>query len=283
MTKIVLGIDALEYNLVEEFKLDELKQKAYTKLDLSDFPLVLSELIWPSMLTGHLDEEMISKVKMSTGALTQRNSPPFRFLRRILPLKTKRFLGKKVWGWLYKQIMGNPKEVISTYLREIGIQTILEEYGDKAWHNSIPGLGYPGLSEKEIDMLEKALEDPQARKAWTKHLKGKYEKRVQELRYALKEKNDFDLIFWYTHYPDYAGHAYGGRKLQMMSMYLDLNKLTSWIKKKLNQNDALYIISDHGMKPLGKYGVHSNHGFFSSNDGNLINKPQELYQLLKED
>ena len=57
------------------------------------------------------------------------------------------------------------------------------------------------------------------------------------------------------------------------------------IKEKLNENDILYIVSDHGMEPIEgdpRGGDHSDHGFFSSNTGELIQKPQDLFYLIKK-
>ena len=47
-------------------------------------------------------------------------------------------------------------------------------------------------------------------------------------------------------------------------------------------DDILYIVSDHGMVEEDGYGSHSHHGFFSSSNGDLIEKPIDLYYLLKK-
>ena len=49
---IILGIDGLEYNLVKEWRLKNITQEAYRKLDLSDYKVVVTPPIWGSMLTG---------------------------------------------------------------------------------------------------------------------------------------------------------------------------------------------------------------------------------------
>jgi len=68
-----------------------------------------------------------------------------------------------------------------------------------------------------------------------------------------------------------------------MMLYMEINNLVKDIKG-IAKDAYLYIVSDHGMMldQETKRGVHSNYGFFSSNTGELIKKPQDLYHLLKE-
>ena len=56
---IVLGIDGLEYSLVEKWRLKNLKQKKYCKLDLSEYKVIVTPPIWSSMLLGKIDEELM--------------------------------------------------------------------------------------------------------------------------------------------------------------------------------------------------------------------------------
>ena len=69
---IILGIDALEFDLIEEWDLKYLKKKTYSKIDLSDFRVIITPLIWASMLTGekikgiediYLDRQKLSYTK----------------------------------------------------------------------------------------------------------------------------------------------------------------------------------------------------------------------------
>ena len=65
---------------------------------------------------------------------------------------------------------------------------------------------------------------------------------------------------------------------------MELNNLVKSIEEKIDDNDILYIASDHGMVPVKddpRGGDHSDHGFFSSNTGELIQKPQDLFYLIK--
>ena len=56
---IVLGIDGLEYSLVEKWGLKNIMQKTYCKLDLSDYKIIVTPPIWGSMITGKIDEDVM--------------------------------------------------------------------------------------------------------------------------------------------------------------------------------------------------------------------------------
>ena len=54
---IVLAIDALEYQLVEEFNCDNLKQQFYGKTDISEFSQPRTMVLWSSFSTGQNREK----------------------------------------------------------------------------------------------------------------------------------------------------------------------------------------------------------------------------------
>ena len=51
-------------------------------------------------------------------------------------------------------------------------------------------------------------------------------------------------------------------------------------------SSLIYIISDHGMERIeqkkSSWGAHSDHAFFSSNTGETIEKPSQLYELISK-
>jgi len=56
---VVLAIDALEYNLVEEFHCNNLKQKFYGKTDISEFSEPRTIVLWSSFMAGENKEKEI--------------------------------------------------------------------------------------------------------------------------------------------------------------------------------------------------------------------------------
>ena len=59
---IILAIDALEYNLVEEFNCINLKQKFYGKTDITEFSEPRTMVLWSSFMTGkNKEKEILAK------------------------------------------------------------------------------------------------------------------------------------------------------------------------------------------------------------------------------
>ena len=267
---IVLGIDGLEYSLVEKWNLKYIKQKAYCKTDLSDFSVVVTPPIWGAMLTGRLDEKII---ELFQKRINRREEWWWRFGKKL-----PKFIKILYWKFIYSKIDTNPFDVTKDYVIKNQNSTIFDFF-ERPWNNGIPSYGR-NVQSKEVRRitLESISNDANALLQYAK-------KEFIEDKKALYEAlhKDYDLIFWYTPFLDRVGHRFFHKKLQMMMLYMEINNLVKDIKG-IAKDAYLYIVSDHGMMldQETKRGVHSNYGFFSSNTGELIKKPQDLYHLLKE-
>ena len=61
MKVLILGIDAIEYDLIEEWNLKNLKQKEYGKIKVpitKNLDEPATEIVWPCFITGKEPEEM---------------------------------------------------------------------------------------------------------------------------------------------------------------------------------------------------------------------------------
>ena len=58
---IIFAIDALEYDKVEEFECENLKQKHYGKTDISEFSQPRTMVLWSSFITGQNKEKDVLK------------------------------------------------------------------------------------------------------------------------------------------------------------------------------------------------------------------------------
>lgn len=281
MTIVVLGFDALEHKMVEELKLKELKQKSYTKLDVSDFPIISTPPLWASMLTGKIDERIISHWVPEYQETESAYNLGIQLVRKLLPSKIRDFLNEFIRNKFYSKRSESPLKATLSFLQDTNTSTIFS--GIDAWHNEIPGYNAEAGDEKMkrfktfFDGTEEKLE----RKATMELIKEQYEEQTENLIQALENKDSYDLIFWYTKYLDEIGHMDRGSKLRTIRRYMKVNQLVGKVRDMLSSKDKLYIISDHGMRPKGKYGLHDKDAFFSSSDGNLIEKPRGLYELVK--
>ncbi|WP_297090421.1 alkaline phosphatase family protein [Thermococcus sp.] len=275
---IILGIDGLEYKFVKEWDLQHIKQTTYSKTDLSDFEVIVTPPIWAAMLTGRkipeIEEPFVKREKMiAKESNISKVKPPWyvKLGAKILPLPIRKRLGDLM--------APNPFEKTYDYLLRTKKYRTMFDYFDKTWTNGIPSYG-------------RNVSTPEVKAAMAEAVKGNLKPLVEyametyeQDRKALFEalEGDYELIFWYTPFLDEISHFYIRKKLKLMNIYFDVNKLVRDVSEKLDEGDVLYIISDHGMEPIPgdpRGGDHSDHGFFSSNTGEVIKKPQDLFKLV---
>lgn len=279
---VILGIDGLEYDLVEEWDLKYLKQRAYSKVDLSDFEVVVTPPIWAAMLTGkkipEIEKPFVKRRKFTSG--NQMIKPWYVRLGGKMVSLLPDNLQKIVKSSMVDLFAPNPFRLTYNYLRTNKYETLFD-YFEKSWTNGIPSYGR-NVSTLEVKLLMKEAIRGNL-KPLIEYAMRTYEQDKKALFKALE--TDYNLIFWYTPFLDELSHFLIGRKLRLMNVYFDLNKLVKQVSDKLHGSDILYVISDHGMQPLPgdpRGGDHSNHGFFSSNTGEIIMKPQELFRIVVE-
>ncbi len=89
----------------------------------------------------------------------------------------------------------------------------------------------------------------------------------------------FDLVMGYFNLADSIGHLSFGISEKMRDVYYELEKLA----KEVNSDDPILVISDHGMKAIGRYGDHTKNGFYSVNRKLRLNLPKitDFYNLMR--
>lgn len=293
---VVLGFDGLGLEWVERYNLKALMQRAYTETDLSGYrgEQTYTPVIWGSMLTGRVDREMeevfLKRYRFDYRGLpflkhgkkyVKFGHPPFaRLVRKVFPLGLRRRLGK-----IYERLLGLDSPLSTwDWLKRRNIPSIFDEI-NRYWHNRIPGFnGSFHLLEERRRLLLQVLEGGQNkyddRLKYDRWIWKEYSEKIQELAKLLDSQRP-DMVFFYTKILDNLGHLHFGEPDYRFALHQELNRLARDISRRLEKGDCLYIVSDHGMKPLGRFGDHTRSGFFSSNTGELIQKPTELYHLLR--
>jgi len=89
----------------------------------------------------------------------------------------------------------------------------------------------------------------------------------------------FDLVMGYFNLADSIGHLSFGITEKMAEVYHELDKLAEEVK---DVDNFVLVISDHGMKAVGRYGDHSRNGFYSFNHKLGLNIPKivSFYNLV---
>ena len=275
---IILGIDALEYNLVKEWRLKNIMQKTYCKMDLSDYKVIVTPPIWGSMLTGKIDEEIIKiweKAAEIADFATGKQKWWAKLGIKILPYSTRLWIWK---NFFEKRMGGNPLEITANYINEKK-ETNIFQFFEKPWTNGIPSYGRLVSDPTTRQLLKKALNGEKI--PFRDYVIKNYRNDKSQLFFAL-DKQEFDFIFWYTTLLDHLGHVYIKNPLTFMKYYLEINEVIGKVRERCRKS-CIYVVSDHGMEAVkGGWGMHSDHAFFSSNTGERIDKPFHLYDLISK-
>jgi len=91
----------------------------------------------------------------------------------------------------------------------------------------------------------------------------------------------FNLVMGYFDLADAIGHLSFGIPEKMETVYRELERLAGEVKSSID--DFVLVISDHGMKAVGRYGDHSKNGFYSTNKklGLSLPKITDFYNLIR--
>jgi len=86
-----------------------------------------------------------------------------------------------------------------------------------------------------------------------------------------KAVGHFDLVMGYFNLADAIGHLSFGINDKIAAVYANLDHIAEAVK---DSDDTILVISDHGMKAIGRYGDHSRNGFYSFNQDVGLHLPK---------
>jgi len=269
MKVLILGIDALEYNLVEEWDLKNLKQKEYGKIKVpitKNLKEPATEIVWPCFITGEEPEKM-----GYVNTILYRQPFKWFFENIYTNINSKQ-------GDIHPETILDKRtkkrellDILSSFFKKVGFSyhptrsnikapTIFNYNNKKIAHFHIPVYDknvFPDYRKDLVDVISKKTSIPN----FTKSVKKSFYNRCNELTEYLKNNKDWDLVMMYWFCLDGIQHAFFKNKLKIMDFYMLFNEFIGKLKKILPRDVFLLIISDHGQK----YGIHTNHGFYSSN------------------
>lgn len=133
----------------------------------------------------------------------------------------------------------------------------------------LPGYSYNlKAHEKSRKLLKEFFETKDQEKK--KQIKKEYNKDAfdhhrnvkEQFLTALEEEHDF--VLGYFSVADVIGHLNFGNKTMMKMIYTELDEMAEDLRNRANIDD-LIVLSDHGMKAIGRFGDHSEYGFWSTN------------------
>lgn len=142
----------------------------------------------------------------------------------------------------------------------------------------VPAFSFKQQSHaEERKLLKKYFDDKVAIEEYDAVVWKYHEENKKEF---LDSIGKFDLVMGYFNLADAIGHLSFGIPEKMRDVYYELEKLAKEVK---DSDDFTLVISDHGMKAIGRYGDHTNNGFYSANHKLGLNLPKitDFYNLMR--
>jgi hypothetical protein len=151
-----------------------------------------------------------------------------------------------------------------------------------AFFNSAKAIDVPAVShkpahEEERKLLKGYFDDQNTIEDYDSLVWKIHEGNKKEFFSAI---GNFNLTMGYFNLADSIGHLSFGITQKMAEVYQELDKIAKEIK---NMDNHILIISDHGMKEVGRYGDHNRSGFYSFNNKMGLDLPKvtEFYEIIR--
>lgn len=262
-TTIVLGWDALDAELVEEFDLGDSFGEFRSEIDTFDNP-VLEEPhtreLWPSIITGVSPEDHGLWAATDEGGV-QWDNPILNAASTVAQGIVPHGVRKRI-GALLRDRGAGVTEVGPEYYAERGISTVFD--GRLSRPVSVPNYHVDrdeelGISTYRTDIWNSMIEtaddpdrtvyEPRVEKhELEEQLLSKTLSRLSVVRSALQY--DYDIVFAWFGYLDTAGHLAPMIDEQgwQERHYRRAARFTNEIRSELCEDDHLICVSDHGLR-----------------------------------
>lgn len=239
----ILGLDGLEFDLVEELDLTNLKQREYGRIEVpisESLGVPASPEVWASFLTG----EVTTHIRFAKPFYIEIPLKALMFMRRHINLSLG--LGKKLSD---RGASRFPKLKRKTFLDHVKSKAINVPYvnHDHMALNAIHDFRVGKISLREA----------------VDRLKAIYEGRKSQILNEVEKGGNVDVVFAFMHFPDSLQHFMLNRPGEVRRHYRDLDDFVSSLKRRIGGSTVFIIVSDHGFDFKAK--THSKYGFYSSN------------------
>lgn len=279
MTVVVLGLDALDSDLVDSVDHPNLTLDAHTPIETvlssaTDEPS--THELWPTIITGrHPDEhglQLESGISWENPIIDLGST----LATTVLPKNVRSILG----AWLLNNTDEVPFRTPVSYYSQNGLSTLFDNISAKTI--GIPNyVVNPDLNDREHELrgnLGDLFQHDPTEETKHKHSSSNPREfyqlclemsmiRIARTRRAVRQK-EYELIFGYTSGLDLVGHiAYENPALQMRA-YEEMDEFVGELRKDLRADDELVLISDHGLQD----GVHTNEAMVASTDAKIVER-----------
>jgi len=268
---LILGIDALEYELVEKWDLKNLKQEEYGKVELPLMNLqeAATVIIWPCFITGKKAKEMgFSTIHVFPSPLQVIVENIYPYFRRYLIDYNAKNVEEKIKG--KQTFLDNVAHLLkklgllhSPCRKDIRSETIFDVIPD-SMHLHVPvydNNAFPPYRK----MVVEAISNPAKRPLVELAALNEFKQRTKEV-FEWLGKGNWRLFMQYFYVLDGIQHVFYNQPKKIAKFYLMFDEFVRKVREKIENDTLLLIVSDHGQKN----GIHTNYGFYS------VNKPLGL-------
>jgi len=276
---IILGLDALEYDLVTEWDLQNLMQEECGKTELPmDEDYVYDDpatpVIWTSFITGKKPSEH------GVETVTVWNSRFMNWFTKRIYIKYLHKPAKKV-DCQYpsapppEQIeSGKRKKKPTDILKRFGIYERFPEQADirsdtifdmplRTIASRVPVYSpyEEAFPPAKATIAEALVKKGMYRVKWDMKCLKAWNERSKELLAYMEYQDKYDLLMHYFFTLDAVQHAFPDKLDKIKEWYVRADELAGKVREKLGPDTLFLIVSDHGQKK----GLHTPYGFYSAN------------------
>jgi predicted AlkP superfamily phosphohydrolase/phosphomutase len=268
MTVVILGIDALDPNLVDADEHPNLTLDAHRSIEtiVSSSGEPSTHELWPTIITGLPPTE--HGLTLDNGVTWE--NPLIAAASSVADYVLPDSLQTQLGGWLLTNTEADAFRTPATYYCDNGIETVFDACKSKAI--GIPNYVVDPDTEDREHQLRRQMGElfERDQNATGGHRSADpvafYEQclemamiRIARVRRALRSR-EYELVFGYTSGLDLIGHVSHSRPELQQGAYDELNEFVGELRGDLRDEDELVIVSDHGLQD----GLHTNEAMIAS-------------------
>lgn len=283
MTLVVMGIDALDAELVSESVHPNLSLNAYSRIstiESANGELSTHEL-WPTLITGLPPAEHGLTLDSGVGW----ESPLLRFGGSLADLFVPDELQSKLGAWILNNTETDVFRTPASYYADHGLETVFdgcdaETIGIPNYVTDLDATDREHELRRHLgDLFERDSSQPGGHSstdpdAFYEQAMEMVMVRLARTRRAYRS-NRFELVFGYTSGVDLIGHiAYNDPRLQDRA-YDETNEFVGDLLSDLGADDTLVIVSDHGLQD----GIHTDQAMIASTEPRIVEAVESVVDL----
>jgi hypothetical protein len=275
MTLVVLGLDALDSELVDPDEHPSLTLAAHRPIDtiVSEVGEPATHELWPTIITGLPPAE--HGLQLGTGGIGWEN-PLLSFGARVADYVLPDAVQSKLGAWILDRTDTDAFRTAADYYPNNGLTTLFD--GRRSRAIGVPNYVVDPDEEDREHLLRQRLGDyldfdPGAEHTHTTDdLVEFYERclemsmvRIARTRRALRGGR-YELVFGYTSGLDLVGHVTFDRPAVQRAAYDELDTFVGELVADLDEADELLLVSDHGLQD----GLHTETAMVAGTDPETV-------------